>query len=68
MAAKPRRHPRIERDSLGELEVQHKVRYGIHTTRALRHLNFSPRSLSGYFHYLGALMRVKIETGEGIGL
>jgi aspartate ammonia-lyase len=68
MAAKPKRRSRkfsrIERDSLGALEVQHKVLYGIHTTRALRHLNFSPRPLSTYLHYLGALMRVKIAAAR----
>jgi len=63
MAAKPRRasnrRARRERDSLGAVEVQNKVLYGIHTTRALRHLTFSARPLHAYVYYLIALVRVK---------
>jgi aspartate ammonia-lyase len=66
MAAKPKRSlksSRIERDSLGAVEVQHKVLYGIHTTRA-RHLNFSGKPLHRYYRYLEALLHVKIAAAR----
>jgi aspartate ammonia-lyase len=50
---------RIERDSLGELEVPARKLYGIRTVRSIRNLSFSGRLLGSYPLYVRALARVK---------
>jgi aspartate ammonia-lyase len=50
---------RIERDSLGELEVPAAALYGIRTVRALRNLSFSACALRLYPQYVNALALVK---------
>jgi aspartate ammonia-lyase len=50
---------RLERDSLGTLEVPTSALYGVRTARSLRNLSFSGRALGAYPHYLGALAVVK---------
>lgn len=50
---------RIERDSLGELEVPARRLYGIRTVRSIRNLSFSGRALGAYPHYVRALAVVK---------
>jgi aspartate ammonia-lyase len=50
---------RVERDSMGELEIPRNVLYGIRTARALRYLSFSGRLLGAYPHYVRALAVVK---------
>jgi aspartate ammonia-lyase len=50
---------RVERDSLGELEVPARALYGIRTVRSLRNLSFSGRVLRAYPLYVRALAIVK---------
>lgn len=50
---------RIERDSIGELEVPARRLYGIRTVRSLDNLSFSGRALSDYPVYVRALATVK---------
>ena len=50
---------RIERDSIGELEVPARRLYGIRTVRSLSNLSFSGRALGDYPVYVRALAMVK---------
>ncbi len=50
---------RLERDSLGELEVPARRLYGIRTVRSINHLTFSGRVLGAYPSYVRALAMVK---------
>ena len=50
---------RIERDSLGELEVPKEAYYGIHTVRALQNFPITGRSISVYGDLVRALAMVK---------
>lgn len=50
---------RIERDSIGELEISARALYGIRTVRSLRNLSFSGRALGSYPLYVRALAMVK---------
>ncbi|HXN87269.1 MAG TPA: lyase family protein [Candidatus Binataceae bacterium] len=66
MAARPSRAsrssrlaPRIESDSIGDLEVPKRALYGIHTVRSIRNLGFSGRTLGRYPAYVRALAIVK---------
>jgi aspartate ammonia-lyase len=67
MAARPsrtgpsrsRKKSRIERDSLGEIEVSADALYGIRTIRSMRNLSFSPRALGLCPQYVSALATVK---------
>ena len=60
--ATPSREPapsRIERDSIGEIEVPAGALYGIRTIRSIRNLSFSGRVLGAYPLYVRALAIVK---------
>src|SRR5271166_5536243 len=50
---------RIERDSLGELEVPARALYGIRTVRSIRNLSFSGRILGDHPLHVRALAIVK---------
>jgi len=50
---------RVERDLLGELEIDAAALYGVHTARAVQSLSFSGRRLADYPRYLHALVAVK---------
>jgi len=55
---------RIERDSLGELEVPAGALYGNRTVRSIRNLSFSGRVLGAYPDYVRALALVKKAAGR----
>jgi aspartate ammonia-lyase len=50
---------RIERDSLGELDVPATAYFGIHTARAVQNFPISGIALSAYPHFVSALAAVK---------
>jgi aspartate ammonia-lyase len=57
--SRARKKSRIERDSLGEMQVSATALYGIRTLRSMRNLSFSGRALGLYPQYVNALAIVK---------
>nr|MCU0824943.1 lyase family protein [Leptospira sp.] len=57
-------HKRLERDSLGEREIDDEMFYGIHTLRALENYPITGKTIGTYTELVKALAYVKLASAK----